>query len=188
MNDFLHSLRTGKDKRYDRNRSRHDGPSYRSGDRHMTSDRRKRGNYNKSNVAENAYVTIAKLLPQVKALLETIVTERSDFLVLEERRTEAMERIANYLKVIAGDDSQQPEPKQSFELPDDSQADTVASEDVAPESKDPDVSMIEMIQALRAQGLSYDKIAAKLEDEHIPTPSGRGKWRGQSVSKLLKSV
>ncbi len=188
MNDFLHSLRTGKDKRYDRNRGRHDSPSYRPGDRHMPNDRRKRGNYSKSNVAENAYVTIAKLLPQVKTLLETIVTERSDFLTIEERRTVAMERIANYLKVIAGDSAEQAQSEKPIQTPSDSQEDLAANEYVAPESEDPDVTAIETIQALRAQGLSYDKIAARLEDDNIPTPSGRGKWRGQTVSKLLKSV
>ncbi len=188
MNDFLHSLRTGKDKRYDRNRGRHDSPSYRQGDRHMASDRRKRGNYNKSNVAENAYVTIAKLLPQVKTLLETIVTERSDFLVIEERRTVAMERIANYLKIIAGDESEQGEELPPSEESTDSNADLVLSDERAPEAKDPSATAIETIRTLRAQGLSYDKIAAKLEDNNTPTPSGRGKWRGQTVSKMLKSV
>jgi len=188
MNDFLHSLRTGKDKRYDRNRGRHDSPSYRQGGGHTANERRKRGNYSKSNVAENAYVTIAKLLPQVKSLLETIVTERSDFLVIEERRTVAMERIANYLKIIAGDDAEQTTIVQPVQTPVDLQEDLDASADVAPEPKDPDVTAIETIQALRTQGLSYDKIAARLEDDNIPTPSGRGKWRGQTVSKLLKSV
>lgn len=188
MNDFLHSLRTGKDKRYDRNRGRHDSPSYRQGDRHMASDRRKRGNYNKSNVAENAYVTIAKLLPQVKTLLETIVTERKDFLAVEERRTIAMERIASYLKIIAGDDSAESETSQPFEASTDSKENLVVSEEMASESKDADGTAIETIQALRAQGLSYDKIAAKLEENNTPTPSGRGRWRGQTVSKLLKSA
>ena len=188
MNDFLHSLRTGKDKRYDRNRGRHDSPNYRPGDRHMPSDRRKRGNYNKSNIAENAYVTIAKLLPQVKALLETIVTEKSDFLVLEERRTVAMERIARYLKTIAGDDSGQLELEQAVEKSDELKTDRTASADVVAAPNNPSVNPIDMIQALRNQGLSYDKIAQRLEDENIATPSGRGKWRGQTVSKLLKSL
>ncbi len=187
MNDFLHSLRTGKDKRYDRNRGRHDSPSYRPGDRHMANDRRKRGNYNKSNVAENAYVTIAKLLPQVKTLLETIVTERSDFLVMEERRTIAMESIAGYLRLIAGDNSISTEPVQSLEKPADTQMDPAASDIITPESAEPKMTAVETIRALRGQGLSYDKIARTLEDDNMPTPSGRGKWRGQAVSKLLKS-
>ena len=188
MNDFLHSLRTGKDKRYDRNRGRHDSPSYRPGDRHTASDRRKRGNYSKSNIAENAYVTIAKLLPQVKTLLETIITERSNFLVLEERRTVATEKIANYLQKIAGDDSEQPDPVQAPENASDSQADPAAAQTIAPESTESDGTAIGIIQTLRARGLSYDKIARQLQDDNIPTPSGRGMWRGQTVSKLLKSV
>lgn len=188
MNDFLHSLRTGKDKRYDRNRGRHDSPNYRPGDRHMSSDKRKRGNYNKSNIAENAYVTIAKLLPQVKVLLETIVTERSDFLALEERRTVAMERIATYLQMIAGDDSGQFEAEQAVEKSDELEADRTANGDVVAASDNHSVNPIDTIQALRAQGLSYDKIARRLEDDNVATPSGRGKWRGQTVSKLLKSM
>ncbi|RLC01462.1 MAG: resolvase, partial [Deltaproteobacteria bacterium] len=28
--------------------------------------------------------------------------------------------------------------------------------------------------------------ARQLDVDNIPTPSGRGKWRGQAVSKLLK--
>ncbi len=87
MNDFLHSLRTGKDKRYDRTRRGPDNGPYRPNDRQNSIDKRKRGNYSKSNVAENAYVTIAKLLPPVKSLLETIVTNEKDLLKFEERKT-----------------------------------------------------------------------------------------------------
>jgi len=39
---------------------------------------------------------------------------------------------------------------------------------------------------MREQGFSYDKIARQLDMDNIPTPSGRGRWRGQAVSKLLK--
>ena len=102
MNDFLHSLRAGKDKRYDRTRKGNDNMPFRPADRHNSMDKRKRGNYTKSNAAENAYLTIAKLLPPVKTLLETIVENKKDFLEIEERKAEAMEAIALCLQKLAG--------------------------------------------------------------------------------------
>ena len=43
-----------------------------------------------------------------------------------------------------------------------------------------------MIRGLREQGFSYEKIARHLEETQVPTISGRGKWRGQAVSKLIQ--
>lgn len=45
-----------------------------------------------------------------------------------------------------------------------------------------------LIRGMRDQGITYEKIASQLEAQGIPTVSGRGKWRGQAVSKLLTEV
>lgn len=45
-----------------------------------------------------------------------------------------------------------------------------------------------LIRGMRDQGITYEKIARQLETDGIPTVSGRGKWRGQAVSKLLAEV
>ncbi|MBI9082419.1 MAG: hypothetical protein JEZ11_02400 [Desulfobacterales bacterium] len=42
-----------------------------------------------------------------------------------------------------------------------------------------------LIRGMRDQGITYEKIARQLETQGVPTVSGRGKWRGQAVSKLL---
>ena len=186
MNDFLHSLRTGKDKRYDRTRRGPDNAPYRPNDRHNSMDKRRRGNYSKSNVAENAYVTIAKLLPPVKSLLETIVTNEKDFLEIEERKTVAMETIALHLQKIAGNDSGESEPVSLQNENIDNQTDAMVSAEQDESTPAIDTAPIDMIREMRAQGFSYDKIAQQLDMDNIPTPSGRGKWRGQAVSKLLK--
>jgi hypothetical protein len=67
----------------------------------------------------------------------------------------------------------------------DKQTNGVLSEnmDEVPAPHEP--SPTDMIREMRAQGFSYDKIARQLDAGNIPTPSGRGKWRGQAVSKLL---
>ena len=186
MNDFLHSLRTGKDKRYDRTRKGNDNLPYRPGDRHNSMDKRKRGNYAKGTIAENAYVTIANLLPPVKTLLETIVAGKKDFLEIEERKAKAMEDVALYLKKLTGTGNGESDP---IELQ--NEAAEPATPVLIPEDMDEvpasnEVTAVDMIRDMRAQGLSYDKIARQLDMDNIPTPSGRGKWRGQAVSKLLK--
>jgi len=188
MNDFLHSLRTGKDKRYDRTRRGHDQSQYRTGDRHAGNDRRKRTNYSKSNIAENAYVTIAKLLPSVKTLLETVVSGQKDYREAQERQAAAMESIAMSLRKIAGEDMAAPHVNAQQERALEEPAGTIESDVSEHTQTIVEMDAIEMMKKLRDQGLSYDKIARQLEDENISTPSGRGKWRGQTVSKLLKSV
>lgn len=186
MNDFLHSLRTGKDKRYDRTRKGNDNMPYRPGDRHNSMDKRKRGSYTKNNVAENAYLTIAKLLPPVKTLLETIVADKKDFLAIEERKTEAMEAIALYLQKLSGAGSGIKDPIVTQNETAENSANIGFSDNVDEAPSQVEMTPAEMIRDMRAQGFSYDKIARQLDMDNIPTPSGRGKWRGQAVSKLLK--
>jgi hypothetical protein len=45
---------------------------------------------------------------------------------------------------------------------------------------------MKIIAAQRKKGLSFEKIARYLENQKIPTFSGKGKWRGQTVHKLNK--
>jgi len=186
MNDFLHSLRTGKDKRYDRTRKVNDNMPYRPGDRHNSMDKRKRGNYTKNNVAENAYLTIAKLLPPVKTLLETIVADKKDFMEIEERKAKAMEAIALYLQKLAGAGNGINDPGNMQDETAESQSGLAVSENADGPPALIEMTPAEMMRDMRAQGFSYDKIARQLDIDNIPTPSGRGKWRGQAVSKLLK--
>jgi hypothetical protein len=186
MNDFLHSLRTGKDKRYDRTKRGNDNMPYRPGDRHNSMDKRKRGNYTKNNAAENAYLTIAKLLPPVKTLLETIVTDKKDFLEVEERKAVAMEAIALHLQKLVGSSSGEIDAVDMQKETVDKQTDVAISENMDEVPALVEISSTDMIRDMRAQGFSYDKIARQLDTDNIPTHSGRGKWRGQAVSKLLK--
>src|SRR5919109_1727165 len=41
------------------------------------------------------------------------------------------------------------------------------------------------VRELKAQGVSVREIARRLDAEHIPTLSGKGKWHDRSVSRLL---
>ena len=185
MDDFLHRLRTGKDKRYDRSRRNYETPPYRSVDRQNGSDRRKRGSY-KQQSSDHANTTIAKILPAVKSLLEAIAEDQKRLTGLEERKTAAMEDIAVYLKKLAGFEENTAagdidlEPEETQEEP---------LQRTAEDDKDATdlEKTLQLIKKLREEeALSFEKIAKHLDANGISTPSGRGKWRGQAVSKLYK--
>jgi len=214
MNDFLHSLRSNKDKRFDRSRRNYDSPSYRSNDRMNNSDKRRKGPYRpQQNEQAQAYAAINKLLPTIKTLLESQTEDRKKLIEAEERKAAAMESIASFLKQLLGggtdalpvlesiesfckNDACEPVGEESSLEPEDAglQADDqgVDTEEEKPavEAGQPTSAhrdeLVSMIQALREQGFSYEKIARHFEEKQIPTISGRGKWRGQAVSKLCQ--
>ena len=129
---------------------------------------------------------IAKLLPPVKTLLETIVSDKKDFLEVEERKAAAMETIALYLQKLVGTGNGESDPVDLKKETADHQTNGMVSENTDEVPALVDTAPIDMIRDMRAQGFSYDKIARQLDLDNIPTPSGRGKWRGPAVSKLLK--
>jgi hypothetical protein len=185
MDDFLHRLRTGKDKRFDRSRRNYEPSQYRSVDRQNGTDRRKKGGY-KQQSSDPTHTTVAKALPALKSLLETIAEDRKKLTRLEERKTVAMEAIAVYLKKLAGYEGDFPASGIDAEP---EEAQTESSQDIAEvENGALDFEKtLELIKNLREEeGLSFEKIAQQLDANGLPTPSGRGKWRGPAVSKLYK--
>ncbi len=214
MNDFLHSLRNNKDKRFDRNRKSYDSPSYRSNDRMNNSDKRRKGPYRpQQNEQTQAYAAINKLLPTIKTLLESQTEDRKKLIEAEERKATAMEAIASFLKQLSGGTNDALPVLESIESFCENDACEPVGEESSLESQDAGMQaddqgvdaqeekpageagqqtamqrddLVSMIQALREQGLSYEKIARHFEEKEIPTISGRGKWRGQAVSKLCQ--
>lgn len=215
MNDFLHSLRSNKDKRFDRNRRNYESPGYRPNDRMSNSDRRRKGSYRgQQNEQAQAYAAINKLLPTIKALLESQNEDRQKLIQAEERKAAAMESIASLLKQLSGgaaealpamdsieslcendecepvqkDLSLEPEGvvgKHSGEQRTEGEAGAPAVASTSRKTM-PREELVAMIKGLREEGLSYEKIARHLQENQVATISGRGIWRGQAVSKLLQ--
>jgi len=214
MNDFLHSLRSNKDKRFDRNRRNYESPGYRPNDRMNNSDRKRKTPYrSQPNEQAQAYAAINKLLPTIKTLLESQNDDRKKLIEVEERKAAAMESIASLLKQLSGgtadalpvlesiesfceNDTCKPVEEETQSVPDD---DGIQAEEqrLVAEVEKPVVEtgsqktmqheeLVSTITGLREQGFSYEKIARHLEENQIPTVSGRGKWRGQAVSKLIQ--
>jgi hypothetical protein len=178
------------------------------------SDSRRKGSYrSQQNEQAQAYAAINKLLPTIKTLLESLNDDRRKLIEAEERKASAMEAIAAFLKQLSGvngdalpvlesiesfceNDTCEPVRDEAALVPEDAgiQAEEkqVFSEEKAsvtdtgspqPTQRD---DLRTMIIGLREKGFSYEKIARHLEENQIPTISGRGKWRGQAVSKLIQ--
>ncbi len=180
MSDFLHNLRTGNLKRFDRPRKNYDNPQHRNqNDRNYGKDRK--SNYHKK-------VHTGDQLLEIKKSIENIAQTVENNFKVQEKTAAALERIATVLEAANGI---KPAGTVARE---ESTAQTVAKSQIIPEpAKEPagatrsDDTLLATITAMRNEGVSFEKIAAELEKREIPTASGRGKWRGPAVSKLLKN-
>lgn len=181
MSDFLHSLRNQKDKRFEKKRRPYENPQYRTNDKQGPMDRRKRP-MGRPHGEDPMEQLVAKTFPTIKSHLEQILDAQERLLAVEEKNARSQERIAQALENIlerfgtAG-----------FSETAEQNADTAAEAPDPAQSYDAQQT-VGLIRDLRADGLSFEKIARHLEENGVPTPSGRGRWRGQAISKLILSA
>jgi DNA-binding transcriptional MerR regulator len=192
MDDFLHNLRMSKDRRFDRGRRPHDNQNYRK--RHGQDNRK--GNYRKAPNVDRTAALISEAMPGIKAKMDELVEQQKRLAQAgerqaqaEERKAQAMEKIANALIQSGATALTDESPDQAMEMPALSLVETSSpGDDVKNEKASNADTLIDQIQAMRANGLSYSKIAEDLNAQNMPTTSGRGKWRGPMVSKICREV
>jgi len=202
--DFLHNLRTSHRQRFDRNRKPYDNPQYRKNDAINTRDR-------KSNFVRRG--PDAEALGGFKKLMEGLLESQKTLTQAVQDMAEALRRQALALECIAGAMAG-PQPVAALREADPKPAGSpgpVASLPLDPvedlEPGDPSAQppapataqaqsteavaaaqpMLAMIEELQNSGYSFEKIARHLEHHHVPTPSGRGHWRGALVSRIVKN-
>ncbi len=187
MDNFLYNIRnnSNNNNRFDRNRKGYDGN--RNYEKHNNRDK-KTGNYRKNGAGSDQ-------LPAIKKLIEDFLTDYKHGLELEERIAKAEERKADAIEKIADMLVTKARPNMPFpaeELPEEKPAEELPAEKLAeklPEDKPVEYNrekINKLISDMRRDGLSYEKIALNLEESGVPTLSGRGKWRGQTVYRLCK--
>jgi len=179
MSDFLHNLRTGNIKRFDRPRKNYDNPQYRHPHDRQHNKDRKGGYHKKAHTGEQ--------LQEIKKYIEGMAKTIEDNLKAQKKAASALERIATVLEAGAG--ISRPDTLQADAAPVPPGSADTSTAQVNPAQADTAFSkedLVAMIKDMRATGLAFEKIAGELEQREIPTVSGRGKWRGPAVSKLLK--
>jgi hypothetical protein len=184
MNDFLHSLRNNN-RRFDRNRKSYDNNgNYNHNDRR----RPKEGNFRhqRKNVDQE---TLAEIR-EIKKNLQGMVANQTKLIDVIERIAVVLEQnaIIDTGSAAAAAPAADPSGQESVDRlagePPVVPADTATTATVDGVGHRPQI--ISRINELRAKGMSYEKIAQRLDLEKVATLSGRGKWRGQSVYRLFQ--
>ena len=175
MDDFLYNVRTGNMRNMDKSNRRYDNNRYKSQNRQQGKERRK------------GYVKYRSLsTDQFSAIKETL----GSMVDHQERQTKAMENIARHLEKLVSISSQAAQPPQTsaveIKAPPTAKIPAPGSTGKSVPTPSTREEMVALIQQLREQNLSYEKIAEIFEDKQISTLSGRGKWRGQTIYRLFK--
>jgi hypothetical protein len=179
MDDFLHNLRNQGNKRFDRNRQKPYDGQFRPNDRFSRDRKNLPQQRNKPADSDQ--------LPAIKRLIEGLLEQQrrlAEFgeraAIAAERQAEAIESIARHFqpqRVDLGSALQEP-----VEI-------VTANEDaVVAEEGDLRGTAAEIIRQQRDMGLSFEEIARSLNTRSIPTVSGKGQWRAQSVSRLYNTL
>lgn len=189
MNDFLQSLRNGNHKRFDGNRKYNNNYNNRGNDRQRGRDNR--NDYGNRAIGKDYFPVLKQALEDISQNQKRIADANERRALAEERKANALESIAKRLCQLTGAEASadlQDLSETPISLPDcvstkESLDDTPPSSDTFDQEK-----VLQIIQDMRGDNVSYEKIAAFLTAEEIPTASGRGKWRGQMVSKLYQQA
>jgi hypothetical protein len=203
MDDFLHNLRSGKLKQSDRSNRSYGDSQYKSGQRRNAMDRRKKE------------LDAFERLNAVKEALESISSTQKRMAEAYEARTQAEERKARALEVLAKnvyrmlnpeakdvDELFAPEPLPTVappsETPDTEDAEDMAAEEEVDSDRDTDQPrklteadrqrLFVIIDRMRIAGDNWEKIARHIASQGYSTLSGKGNWRGIMAKNLYEKM
>jgi hypothetical protein len=192
MDDFLHNLRSGKLKQPDR--SRRDYADYKGPQRRTGNERRRTDYYAK--VTNENFSLIKETLDILAGHQQRIADAAMDTQKSEARIADALEAIATMMgrrwgyedfashqSTAADTSTAAAEGSDGLHAEPGNEHPTEAPS--APESDGPNpAGLLGIIEAMRNEGESWEKIARHFEDQGIQTVSGKGKWRGPAVKKF----
>ena len=192
MDDFLHNLRSGKLKQPDR--GRRDYTDYKGPQRRAGYERRKPDYYAKV-TSENFNLvkgSLDLLAGHQKQIAEAIATSNK----ANVRIADALEAITAMMARHWGSENglspnNEPigaEPKEDAKeslIPGEA-VDNFADIDTNSEklSNVDRPKLMAIIATMRAEGVSWEKIARRMDERNVPTVSGKGKWRGPAIKKV----
>jgi hypothetical protein len=170
MDDFIYNLRSGNTKRLDKKRKPYEGSPMAGHDKR----RGRSGNtsaHHKASELEQLSI-FRKSMKTIMGNIKRMADANERCAKAEERKADVLEEMAvllkTYLSQAAGSEAQIPQKDLA---------------EVKPEA-DSCVATLKIIENMRAQNISYSKIAVHLEELDTPTPSGRGKWSAQTARRF----
>lgn len=190
MDDFLHNLRSGKLKQPDR--GRRDYTDYKGPQRRAGNERRKPDYYAKVTSENFALVkdSLDLLAENQKRIADAMAARKKT----EARIADALETIAAMMgrhwgfenDLLRHDEPIEPVSDDEAEEGFATDMDEVAGFGPANQklSDEDKPRLLDLVEARRAEGDSWEKIARYLDGQDIPTVSGKGKWRGPAIKKF----
>ena len=175
MDDFLHNLRSGNLRKSNTGNRRQYGDQHGKHANRRVADRRQKDGDQR--LMTESLETIKEVLQQLTAAQKQLATAQEQRATAEARTAAALESIAASLEAGAGNTARTPE-----KIPAEAHESTETASDAETKTR----SLGDKISALRAQKLSYARIAEQLNQEGAPTPSGRGQWRGTTVQRVFQ--
>lgn len=201
MDDFLHNLRSGKLKQPDRTNRSYGDSQYKN--KRNVMDRRKR-DFEAKETSERLSA-IKEMLESVADTQKRMADYHQTLTKVEERKAKSLEIIARSLYRMAFpqatdvDDLLSSHP--ALTETETGTATKIETEDAAPaeyayqEGSDQDKvngdhrkEIFNLIQRMRKDGNSWEKIARQIASQGLPTISGRGSWRGVMVKNLFEKM
>ena len=165
MDDFLHNLRSGKLKQSDRGRrdySDYKGPQRRAGNERRRTDYYAKVTGENFALVKDSLDSLAEQQKRIADALESIVD------LLSRQGTAASETSGQ----AASGDTQATDSADDWQI----SGDKLAQADRP--------KLLQQIASMREAGQSWEKIARRMIEKHVPTLSGKGTWRGPAVKKF----
>ncbi|MFO7713866.1 hypothetical protein [Desulfosarcina sp.] len=195
MDDFLHNLRSGKLKQPDRGRREY--TDYKGPQRRAPSDRRRTDYYAKVTNENFSLVkdSLDLLVENQKRIADALANGNKS----ESRIADALEAIATMMGRQWGHEDLLPRRGEPTEV----KADKAVIESPVPAegagnlaglnigngklNVDDKPRLLNAIAAMRNEGDSWESIARHLDEQEVPTLTGKGKWRGTAIKKFWDS-
>jgi hypothetical protein len=199
MSDFLHQLRSSSEYNRNYNNRNHTTRYNRQHDSSNNSDwknnrdkSRNTGNKNHQQQHDASSEKLDNTLEGIKKVLDGINETQTKLAVAEERRAAAEERKAEIFAVIA-DGFFQALNSMGVQTSIDNIS-SIASVNNASEKNEiiekpsgvDREKVLAIIHEMRETSKTYGQIAQELEDQKLPTFSGRGEWHAQTVHRICK--
>lgn len=188
MKDYYPGNLGGNDKRYNRSHRGYGSPLTKD----MNGNQRRSGYHRKKGGPDINTEALNEMFSNIKDQLRQIVDNQNrmaDFqeraVAAEERNADAMERVARCLEKLMGASA-------GVSIDDRPESNAVpVSEEKPSEMNNTAIegeAVTKTIIEMRENGATYDKIAAHLNTEGIPSPAGADLWNRRSVSLVYKEA
>ena len=216
MKSYYPGNYSGNDRRYNRNQNTYDSglTNKGSGSYWRNGTHRKKQGHDSDAVLTEGISAIKDYLKEITGLQKRLVDSQEQIARAQETHAEAMQQIADCVKIFLGQSTEQPPASVMDDSPDPGTEPVALREtpvNEIPDESGPEASLSEeipektvsstpastgalaeaalkVIAEMRENRMSFEKIADHLVTQGIPPVPGNGKWNRRTVSKFYKAA